>query len=287
MLIKEKTNIIEEQDIFSTFTIDKPSQEPGNIEPRFIYVGTNMGRIIKILINNRQSQNTTKSIREIFDSQEDSVNCIDIFENFMITGHHNGNILFWENNKIFCKTQNTYQNHKNIEVIFLKIIKINPRKKFEIIYSGKLGKVFFLKRVKGIFNNFSETKELLVNDYGFPIYKISFYSPENDLKKTKKKLILFALNSPKGITFIKIRPKIEQKDGIENGYILKYISSPTGKTDNGIFNSSFGFGFPPMQEKSRSNNVRGSISGSIIIGKNDFENLYYIFNKFIYSYNFR
>ena len=265
--ITEKANMKGEKDIFSTFIIDKINQEPGSFEPRFMYVGTNMGKIIKILLNNRNNQNDSESIREIFDSKEDGINSIDIFENYMVTGHKNGSIVFWEYNKIFDKTNNINQNQKIIEIIYLKIIKINPRKKFEIVYSDKIGNVFYLKREKGLFK-YSDTKELLVCDNKFPTYKICFFSPQNDMKKTKKKIIIFALVSPKGISLVKIRPKIENKE-----YVSKFIDSPTGKIDNGIFDCSFGFGFPPIQEKSQRNNIRGSISDSIVIGKNEFENL--------------
>ena len=273
ILIKEKSNMKEEKDIFCTFTVDKPNQEPGSIEPRFIYVGTNMGKIIKILLNNRQSQSTSESIREVFDSKEDGINFIDIFENYMVTAHQNGSILFWEDNKIFDKAFNKNENQKNIEVIYLKILKIRPKKKFEIIYSDKIGKVIYLKKEKGFFSN-SETKELLVSDNGFPTYKICFFSAQNDLKKSKKKLMIFALTSPKGVSLIKIRPCVEKKDENKKEYALKFLNSPTGKIDNGIFDCSFGFGFPPIQEKiSQKSSIRGSISDSIVIGKNEFENL--------------
>ena len=273
MLIKEKTNTVEEKDLFCTFIVDKPNQEPGSIEPIFMYVGTNMGKIVKILLNNKKNQN---NIREIFDSKENGINCIDIFENSMVTGHQNGTILFWEDNKIFDKTKNSYQSQKNIEIISLKFIKIFPKKKYEIIYSDKIGKVYFLKRIKGILKD-TETKELLINDK-IPIYKISFISPQNDLKKTKKKLMLFALTSAKGVTIIKIRPKIENKEEKEsqnqqNLYSTKVIGFPSENNDYGIFDSSFGFGFPPMQDKSPKNNIRGSISDSIVIGKDELENL--------------
>ena len=278
MLIKEITNsnIPEpnEDDIFSTFIIDKPYQEPGNFESIFIYVGTNKGKIVKLLLNNRKSKNNNDIIREEFDTKEDRINSIDIYENYMITGHQNGSILFWNNKMIFDKTQNIDQNRKTIDsIIYLKIIKIIPKKeKIEIIYSDKTGKVFYLKRIKGLFK-YSETKELLINDDGFPTYKISFFSTQKDLKKAKKKIILFALTSPKGISLLKIPPKGMAKDEINNQYVLKFISSPKGKIDKGIFDSSFGFGFPPMTDKSKRNSVRGSISDSIVIGKNEVENL--------------
>ena len=275
ILIKEKTNMVEEKDIFSVLTIDKPNQEPGSIEPRYMYVGTNMGKIIKMLLNNRKAQNNNESIREIFDSKEDGVNCIDIFENYMVTGHQNGSIVYWEDNKIFDKTQNIYQNQnqkKNIEIIYLKIIKIIPRKKLEIIYSDKMGKVYYLRRIKGLIK-YSESKELLFNEVGNLTYKILFFSVENDLKKTKKKMMLFALTSTKGINFLQIRPKMETKDENQNKYIIKTISSPTGKLDNGIFDTTFGFGFPPMQDKLHKNSVKGSVSDSIVIGKDKSENI--------------
>ena len=275
MLIKEKTNLVEEKDVFSTFIVDKPNEEPGSIEQIFMYVGTSKGKVVKILLNNRKNQFDKESIREEFDSKEDGINCIDIFENSMVTGHQNGSIVFWEENKIFFKTKNAYQNQKNIEIICLKIIKIFPKKKYEIIYSDKLCKVYFIKRIKGLLKD-TETKELLVNDNKFPIYKISFISAQNDLKKAKKKLMLFALTSPKGINIIKLRPLIENKEEKEeqNQYSSKFITFPPENLESGgIFDSSFGFGFPPMEEKSQKNSIRGSISDSIVIGKDELENL--------------
>ena len=67
MLIKEPENTIEEKDIFNFLTIDKPLQEPGNIDPRYIYVGTNKGKIVKILLNNKNSVKNEEII-ETFES---------------------------------------------------------------------------------------------------------------------------------------------------------------------------------------------------------------------------
>ena len=270
VLIKESTNsnsnTNEEKDNFNVFVIDKPSQEPGSINPRYIYVGTDLGKVIKILLNNR-GDNQELSAEE-FDSKENGINTIDIYENYMVTGHQNGSIVFWEDNKIFDKIQNINQNEAN-EIIYLKIIKMIsiPKKKFEIIFSDKNGNVYFLRRTVGFFG-YTGNKELLISDNGNPTYKISFYSHQNETKKIKKKMMIFALTSTKGITLLTIRSKIQNKS------IIFTIGPPKGRPDNGIFDSSFGLGFPPLEDKSKGNNIRGSISDSIVIGKGENENLF-------------
>ena len=91
------------KDFFNFITVDKPYQEPGSIEPRYIYVGSKNGKIVKLLLNNR---NKNEEIVEIFESKEEGINCIDVCENYMVTGHQSGAILFWENNKIYDKAKN-------------------------------------------------------------------------------------------------------------------------------------------------------------------------------------
>ena len=270
MLIKEEQNTIGDSDIFNVFTIDKQYQEPGSIEPRYIYAGTKKGFIVKVLLNNR---NNTKpeDIREVFDSEEGCINCIDIFENYMVTGHQNSSILFWENNKKFSKTKND-DIKKDNEIISIKIIKLHNKKKIEIIFSDYLGRVFYLKKTRGIFGG--ESKELIIDCNKCPTYKITFISGENNLSKTKKKRMLFCLTSSKGVTLIKLRPKPDAKD--ENKYILKFITSPIiGKIDSGIFDANFGIGYPPvdMQIGGKLSNIRDSISEIIVKGNQTGERL--------------
>ena len=271
MLIKENEDSKEEKDIFNIIIVDKPNQEPGSIDPRYMYIGTNKGKIIKLLINNRNTL-INKEFIEIFESNNECINCIDIFENYMVTGHNEGSILFWENDKIYDKTKNKEKNEDK-EIIALKIIKIQQKKKIEIIYSDIMGKVYYLKRYKGLLK-YSETKELLLYYNKCPIYKISFFSSESNLYKSKKKYMIFSLTSSKGISLLKIRPKPDIKE--ENQYLLKYITSPTKKLEGGIFDSTFGLGFPPMEMdfNNNLNSIRGSISESIVIGKNTAENLF-------------
>ena len=268
LLIKDPENTSEEKDIFTVFTIDKPNQEPGNFEPRYMYIGTNKGKIIKILINNKNNSNKDDEFVKILDENDEGINCIDIFENYMVTGHHEGSIIFWNNNKIFDRTRNIYQN-KIYEIFCIKLIKVHP-KKIEIIFSDFIGRVYYLKRAKGIIKN-SETKELLLFYNKCPIYKISFCSIETNLKKSKKKYMIFSLTSSQGITLLKIRPKPDNKNNDQNKYVLKFISSPTKNIEGGIFDSTFGIGFPPMDKNSneKNNSIRGSVSESIIIGNNN------------------
>ena len=271
MLIKEEENTIGDSDIFNVFTIDKQYQEPGSIDPRYIYAGTKKGFIVKVLLNNR---NNTKpeDIREIFNSEEGCINCIDIFENYMVTGHQNGSILFWENNKKYYKSKND-ELKKDNDIVCIKLIKVHNKKKVEIIFSDITGKVFYLKKTKGLFG-FSESKELLLDYNNCPTYKISFISHEQNLSKTKKNLMLFCLTSSKGVTLIKIRPKPDVKD--ENKYILKFISSPIiNQIDGGIIDSTFGIGYPPvdMQIGGKLSNIRDSISEIIVKGNQTGEKL--------------
>lgn len=263
-----KNQMSNSKDFFNFITVDKPYQEPGSIEPRYIYVGSKNGKIVKLLLNNR---NKNEEIVEIFESKEEGINCIDVCENYMVTGHQSGAILFWENNKIYDKAKNNSIKKDN-EIICLKIIKLQKKKKIEIIYSDIIGNVYYIKKTKGIFGG--ETKELILNYNKCPTYKIIFYSLEQNLLKTKKKYMIFSLVSSKGITLIKIRPKPDIKD--ENKYILKFISSPGNiKIQGGIFDSSFGLGFPPIEVQTgrKLSNIRDSISESIIIGQNRAERL--------------
>ena len=83
--------------------------------------------------------------------------------------------------------------------------------------------------------------------------------------------MIFSLTSSQGITLLKIRPKPDNKNNDQNKYVLKFISSPTKNIEGGIFDSTFGIGFPPMDKKSneKNNSIRGSVSESIIIGNNN------------------
>jgi hypothetical protein len=275
MIINEKmdpNDSKDNKDIFSVFVVDRPNQEPGGKDPIYIYAGTTKGKIVKILLYIKESKNNTEYKKEILDSKENGINCIDIFENYMVTGHQNGRIVLWENNKIYDRIQ-----HQNkVDIIYLKIIKI-MKKKVEIIFSDKLGKVYYFQRSKGIIT--TENKELLFDGNGNLTYKISFFSIEKDLKNTNKTMILFALTSTKGINFIQIKSKKElkeTKDGSQNKYIIKTINSPTGNLYDGIFDSSFGLGFPPSQDKAIRNSIRSSVSGSIVIAKDQIEDLFFV-----------
>ena len=321
MIIRENDNT-EKKDIVNVLVVDNPYQEPGDPNPIYIYAGTEMGKIAKILLNNKKFQNTQdnneSSIIEMLESKEDGINCIDIYENNMVTGHQNGSILFWEDNKINDKPH--FQN--KMAIIYLKIFKIVKKKKIEIIFSDKSGKVYYLGREKGILN-YSYKKELIFKDNETITYKISFFSPENDFQKNNKKRMLFALTSNKGINLIQIRSKKEskketketketkeeketketkeekdekeEKEGKEAKYykyVIKTINSPLGKMDEGIFDSSFGYGFPPTQEVVQKNDVRSSISGSIVISKDKIENLLFaasfgeVINLYEVNYNY-
>ena len=197
----------------------------------------------------------------------------------MVTGHQKGLISFWENCKSYDSTRNISSQKKGgSEIVCLKIIKINSKKKkIEIIFSDILGNVFYLNRYKGLFKN-TETKELLLFYVNCPIYKITFWCHEQNLTKTKKKLMLFSLTSSKGVTLLKIRPKLKPEKKGDAEYLLKHIDSPNKSTEGGIFDSTFGLGFSPMELNDiingKGSNIRGSISESIVIGKNTNERLF-------------
>jgi hypothetical protein len=278
MSIKELENNTEEKDIFTYFTADKINQEPGSFEPRYIYAGTNKGKIVKIKLNNK---NTLKDV-ENFDTcslKDEGITCIDVYDKYMVTGHQKGLISFWENCKSYDSTRNISSQKKGgSEIVCLKIIKINSKKKkIEIIFSDILGNVFYLNRYKGLFKN-TETKELLLFYVNCPIYKITFWCHEQNLTKTKKKLMLFSLTSSKGVTLLKIRPKLKPEKKGDAEYLLKHIDSPNKSTEGGIFDSTFGLGFSPMELNDiingKGSNIRGSISESIVIGKNTNERLF-------------
>ena len=275
MQIKEIENKTKEKNIFENFsvlTVDKPFQEPGSIEPRYIYACTNKGRIKKILLNNINSNKNNEN-NETFDSNGECINCIDIYENYMVTGHQNGSIIFWENDKIFQKNK-INEKEENNAIIYLKIIKVHKKKKIEIIYSDNIGGVFFLKISKG-FMKYSEKKELILCDNKYPIYKISFFSIDPNLNRAKKKYMIFSLISLKGVKLLKKRPKPYSKnEDSNNKYIIEPILFNINEKEEGIFDSAFGYGFPPMETNlSNSGSIRSSISESIVISKDTPESL--------------
>jgi len=275
MQIKEIENKTKEKNIFENFsvlTVDKPFQEPGSIEPRYIYACTNKGRIKKLLLNNINSNKNNEN-NETFDSNGECINCIDIYENYMVTGHQNGSIIFWENDKIFQKNK-INEKEENNAIIYLKIIKVHKKKKIEIIYSDNIGGVFFLKISKG-FMKYSEKKELILCDNKYPIYKISFFSIDPNLNRAKKKYMIFSLISLKGVKLLKKRPKPYSKnEDSNNKYIIEPILFNINEKEEGIFDSAFGYGFPPMETNlSNSGSIRSSISESIVISKDTPESL--------------
>ena len=274
----------EKKDIFTVMTVDKPNQEPGLFSPIFLYICTSKGKIIKILLNNKSEEKEIE--KSIINSQEDAINCIEVYDKYMVTGHGNGTILIWEDLKIIEKFKNEKVATK---ILYLKLIKLTL-KKIELLFSDTVGNVYYLKRAKGLISSSTTTELIYTNEY--PIYKISIFSNERDLKIMKKKKIVITLTSCKGVSILKIRPKPEKQDDIKT-YIKTNISLPYGKIGEEIFDCDLGFGFPPMsdkiQRKSLRTSMRESMSDSIIVGQNDLENSMFIvsFGKVIQLFDIK
>ena len=197
-----------------------------------IWFGTNKATLIKIPICSKPSKECQGMI---IGTEEVGITSIDIFENYSITGHIDGSIQILEDQKMIEKIKEI-----KIEILNIKFIKINmKKKKYEFIYSDVKGNVNFIKRAKILMVSRNQTEQILQSN-DFPIYKISIFSKEKDLKIAKKKNMVLAMASVKNITLIKFKGKNENQK-------LAVIEIPYGNLGDFIFDCDFGYGFPPLQ----------------------------------------
>jgi len=151
-------------------------------------------------------------------------------------GHIDGSIQILEDHKIIDKINDT-----NSEIIQIKFIKINSKKKkYEFIYSNSNGIVNYVKRAKALIKSKNISEQILSCEE-FPVYKISLFSKEKDLNIIKKKNIVIALVSLENVSLYKIRPKNENQR-------IAIIEIPYCNIGDFVFDCDFGLGYPPLSD---------------------------------------
>ena len=194
-----------------------------------IWFGTNKATLIKI-----PSKPSKDNQVMIIKTEEVGITTIDVFENYSITGHVDGSIQILEDLKMIDKIKDI-----KVEILCIKFIKINmKKKKYEFIYSDANGNVNFIKRAKILLISKNQTEQILQNN-DYPVYKISIFKKEKDLKITKKKNMIIALACMKNITLVKFKAKCEKQK-------LAVIEIPYGEIGNFTFDCDFGYGYPPL-----------------------------------------
>ena len=197
-----------------------------------VWFATNKATLIKIPICPKPSKDCQGLI---IDTQEAGITTIDIFENYSITGHVDGSIQILEDQKMIEKIKDV-----KVEILNIKFIKINmKKKKYEFIYSDIKGNVNFIKRAKILLVSRNQTEQIL-QSIDYPIYKISIFTKEKNLKIAKKKNMIIALANMKNISLIKFKGKNENQK-------LMNIEIPYGNIGDFAFDCDFGYGYPPLK----------------------------------------
>ena len=205
-----------------------------------IWFGTNKSKLIRIPICSKPSKDCQGMV---IDTEEVGISAIDSFENYLIMGHFDGTIQIWEDQKVIDKIKDI----KN-EILKIKFIKINiKKKKYEFIYSDSNGMVNYVKRAKILLMSRNQNEQIVSNKE-FPVYKISIFSKEKDLKNIKKKNILIALTSLQNVSLYKIRPKTENPR-------IAIIEIPYCSIGDFVFDCDFGYGFGPISELNVKNEI--------------------------------
>ena len=214
-----------------------------------VWLGTNKASLIKIPICSKPSKDC-KGL--IIGTDEIMITSMDVFENYSITGHLDGTIQILEDQKMIEKIKEI-----KIEILQIKFLKINmKKKKYEFIYSDIKGNVNFIKRAKILLVSRNQT-ELLMQSPDFPIYKISIFKREKDLKITKKKNMIIALINMKNISLIKFKGKNEK-------HIIMNIEIPICNFGDFVFDCDFGFGFLPLDVLDKKGNEISFIEEKLI-----------------------
>jgi len=113
------------------------------------------------------------------------------------------------------------------------------KKKYEFIYSDVKGNVNFIKRAKILLVSRNQTEQI-IQCIDYPIYKISIFNKEKNLKIAKKKNMIIALANMRYISLIKFKGKNENQR-------LMNIEVPYGNIGDFVFDCDFGYGFPPLK----------------------------------------
>ena len=226
-----------------------------------VWFGTNKATLIKIPICSKPSKECQGII---IGTEEVGITAMDAFENYSITGHLDGSIQILEDQKMIEKIKEV-----KVEILNIKFIKINmKKKKYEFIYSDVKGNVNFMKRAKILLVSRNQNEQIMQNS-DFPIFKISIFTKEKDLKISKKKNMVIALVNMKNIILVKLKGKNENQK-------LMNIEIPYGNLGDFVFDCDFGYGYTPLSilnEKKR--NI--SFIEEKMINEGDKERLMFIF----------
>ena len=161
-------------------------------EEIFLYGGSNKGFIYKF--------NITKNIQiSKINTKEKDVSCIDVYENYIVSGHKNGAIHVINNESII----ENFKDENSSSIISLKIVKINVAKsKFEIVYSNQDRQIKLIFKKKYLLYNKLKCEILL--ETSSPVNNIICYNPIRDLSISKKKKMKFAFVTIKNIVLMNI-----------------------------------------------------------------------------------
>ena len=221
-----------------------------------LYICTNNGKIIK---KERKGEILMKS-----DKYSESISCIDIVDNTVVTGDENGNIAIWVNNSYSRVLQNVNDNNKIICVKILELV----NNQITFIFSDIKGNLNIIKSPihKGDFKN-----EELEYEYT-PVYNILIFPNTTSFIKSEKLNIIIILVSPQNIGIYRL---YLDKPSLEKLKVFEYFYGEKGKF---YFDVSAGKGFPPLCDigggrvgSESSSSRRGSISSNITIGIDDEE----------------
>ena len=183
-LLYKSIDTIQLNDKLNCFSLDKSSS--------IIYSGSSLGNIYIFEISNG-------NIIETINTKESEIMSINIYNNFIVTGHKNGVILIFHDNKLIDTIKDS-----NNSIIYVEFIKINlTKKKFELISSDLNGDVKLIIRAKGFFLN-KNISEIIFESKNTPVYNIIIINNEGDLSNAKKKKMIFIFCSIFKIILIKV-----------------------------------------------------------------------------------
>ena len=220
LIIKSKTN-----EKLSSFCLQNISGQT------FLFCGSNKGFIYKYDINNNTEVGK-------YNTKEGDILCIEVYENYIVTGHQNGAIHILNNGNVI----ETIKDENLSPIICLKIVKINNQKnKFEIIYSNRDRQIKLIYKKKYVLIYKMKFDTILVTPS--PVYNIIHYNPISNLSISKKKKMIFCFVSTKNITVMPISPIFSKHEDLEK-HILT-ISRPDNVCDNDIPHCCFGYGYLP------------------------------------------
>ena len=200
-------------------------------EEIFLYGGSNKGFIYKF--------NITKNIQiSKINTKEKDVSCIDVYENYIVSGHKNGAIHVINNESII----ENFKDENSSSIISLKIVKINVAKsKFEIVYSNQDRQIKLIFKKKYLLYNKLKCEILL--ETSSPVNNIICYNPIRDLSISKKKKMKFAFVTIKNIVLMNISPILVTEEEINENVLT--IIRPNDVDQNEVPQCCFCFGYLP------------------------------------------